>query len=96
MTSVTNSGTGNGDLGGAEPRRWVRLMRRLRGQVADGTFALGTALPSIATLAEESGYSRQTCGKVLRQMEREGLAVRIPGLGYYVTDASPDEEPARR
>jgi hypothetical protein len=89
MNSVMNGGTASADLDGGEPRRWVRLMIRLRGQIVNGTFAPGTPLPSIDTLVNEHRYSRQTCSKALRQLESDGLAARIPGLGYYVTDANP-------
>jgi GNAT superfamily N-acetyltransferase len=39
MNIVTSSGTGSDDADGVEPRRWVRLMTGLRGQVTDGTLA---------------------------------------------------------
>jgi DNA-binding GntR family transcriptional regulator len=36
-------------------------------------------------LSQELGHARQTCGKAMQLLEGEGLLIRIPGLGYYVT-----------
>jgi DNA-binding GntR family transcriptional regulator len=40
--------------------------------------------PSIEELTQEHGHERQTCAKALRLLVDEGLAYRVPGLGYYV------------
>jgi DNA-binding GntR family transcriptional regulator len=79
-----SSGVAGGDLGSADPRRWVRLAAQLRGQISDGTLAVGSPVPSINVLTEELGWGRQTCGRAMQQLEREGLLVRVPGLGYFV------------
>jgi GntR family transcriptional regulator len=91
-----NSATASRDLDGLDPRRWVHLTVGLRGQITDGTLAPGAPVPSIKTLIRDYGYSRQTCGKALRRMERDGLIRRVPGLGYYVTDSRGEEESVRR
>jgi DNA-binding GntR family transcriptional regulator len=80
-----------GDLGEADPRLYVRLAARLRGQILAGEVAPGQRVPSITVLSEELGCARQTCGKAVRLLEREGLLVFVPGLGYYartVTEAA--------
>jgi DNA-binding GntR family transcriptional regulator len=38
---------------------------------------------------------RQTCAKVLRTLEDEGLLTRIPGLGYYVARTGDAGSPAK-
>ena len=96
MSSATDDGAGSGGLDCLDPRRWVRLTMSLRGQITEGTFAPGAAMPSIKTLIQECGYSRQTCGKALGHLEREGLIARVPGLGYYVADPSRAVKPAGR
>ena len=79
------------DLGEADPRLYVRLAARLRSQILAGEVAPGQRVPSITALSQELGCARQTCGKAVRLLEREGLLTFVPGLGYYartVTEAA--------
>jgi DNA-binding GntR family transcriptional regulator len=73
------------DLGESDPRSYVRLAARLRNRILDGELAPGGAVPSITTFSRELGHARQTCGKAMQLLEQEGLLMRVPGLGYYVT-----------
>ncbi len=73
------------DLGEAGPRSYVRLAARLRNQILNGELAPHGAVPSITTFSQELGHARQTCSKAMQLLEQEGLLMRIPGLGYYVT-----------
>jgi DNA-binding GntR family transcriptional regulator len=68
-----------------DPRAYMRLAALIRDQIASGTLAPGSRLPSIAVLRREHGHSRQTVGKAMRILEDEGLIYRVPGLGYYIT-----------
>ena len=79
------------DLGEADPRLYVRLAARLRGQILAGEVAPGQRVPSITALSQELECARQQCGKAVRLLEREGLLTFVPGLGYYartVTEAA--------
>jgi DNA-binding GntR family transcriptional regulator len=67
-----------------DPRRYMRLAATLRAQIADGTLAKDSRVPSIKTLCKEHALSRQTAGRALRMLESEGLTRRVPGLGYHV------------
>ena len=71
-----------------DPRLYMQLAATLRAQIADGTFASDARMPSISVLCEEHQLSRQTAGKALRLLEREGLIHRVPGLGYHVRSDS--------
>ena len=71
----------------------MRLAAGLRRQIAEGTLAPGMPAPSITTLSQQYGHARQTCAKALRTLEDEGMATRIPGLGYYITNDA--RSPAR-
>ena len=73
------------DLGEADPRSHVRLAAHLRQQILNDDLEPGRPVPSITTLSQESGHARPTCGKTMRLLEQEGLLIRVPGLGYYVT-----------
>jgi GntR family transcriptional regulator len=70
-----------------DPRRYMQLAATLRAQIADGTFTSDARIPSISILCQEHHLSRQTAGKALRLLEREGLIRRVPGLGYHVRSA---------
>ena len=76
------------DLGEADPRLYARLAARLRRQILDGEVAPGQRVPSITALSQELGCARQTCGKAVRLLEREGLLAFVPGLGYYATTST--------
>jgi DNA-binding GntR family transcriptional regulator len=69
----------------SDPRAYVKLAAEVRNAVTGGMLKPGTAAPSIAALAEQYGHARQTCSKALGILVQEGLLVRYPGLGYYVT-----------
>ena len=73
------------NVGEDDPRSYVRLAVRIRKQVLSGEFGPGHPVPSITTLSQEFGHARPTCGKAMRLLEQEGLLIRVPGLGYYVT-----------
>ena len=63
----------------------MRLAAFVRAQIASGKVAPGSALPSITDLAAAHEMSRQTVGKGLHVLEREGVIYRVPGLGYHVS-----------
>ena len=71
--------------GEADPRPYVRLAARIRRQIANGELTPGHATPPVTVLSQESGHTRTTCGKAMQLLEREGLLIRIAGLGYYVS-----------
>jgi GntR family transcriptional regulator len=72
----------------------MQLAAVLRKAIADGTYPPGTATPSITTLTQEYGHARQTCSKALGLLVKEGLLIRYPGLGYYVTGKGSEGRPA--
>ena len=78
----------------SDPRAYIQLAATLRKAIADGTYPPGTATPSITTLTQEYGHARQTCSKALGLLVKEGLLIRYPGLGYYVTTKGSDTPPA--
>ena len=76
------------DLGEADPRPYIRMAARVRGQILAGEIALGQPVPSLTTLSREFGHARTTCGKAMRLLQQEGLLMFIPGLGYHATSAA--------
>jgi GntR family transcriptional regulator len=71
----------------------MQMAAMVRRAIADGKYPPGTATPSITTLSQEYGHARQTCSKAMGILVKEGLLIRYPGLGYYVTGRAGDPEP---
>lgn len=78
----------------SDPRAYIRLAGELRRDIASGKLQPGKPTPSITTLSQQYGHARQTCAKALRLLVDEGLLIRYPGLGYYVTGAGKPDNPA--
>ena len=68
-----------------DPRAYARIAGMLREMISSQVLLPGSPAPSITSLCREQGHARQTCGRAMRLLEREGLLRRIPGLGYFVT-----------
>ena len=88
---VASGRAGGPDLGEQDPRAYVQVAWRIRRQIEDGTLPGGRPAPSIARLAQETGYARQTCAHACQLLVGMGLLTRWPGLGYYVTAPNRDQ-----
>jgi DNA-binding LacI/PurR family transcriptional regulator len=66
----------------------------LRGRILDGRYAVGDKLPSEAELSEEHSVSAITVKRALDLLRADGLIVRRPRLGTFVTSATPTGAPA--
>jgi GntR family transcriptional regulator len=67
-----------------DPRAYMKLAALLRDQVASGELPPGERL-AMKVLCGKTGHSRQTVGKAMRVLERDGLIYRVTGLGYHVS-----------
>jgi DNA-binding GntR family transcriptional regulator len=65
-------------------RAYMRLAALIRDQIASGELALLEKV-NIGDLRRKHGHSRQTVGKAVHILEREGLIYRVAGLGYHVS-----------
>ncbi|MFE3036166.1 GntR family transcriptional regulator [Streptomyces canus] len=70
-----------GDGGG---REFQRVADELRGRMTDGTYPMGSFLPSQRDLAEEFGVSRDTVSRVMRELVNEGWVETRQGSGSRV------------
>lgn len=61
----------------------------LRGRILEGRYAVGDKLPSEAELSEEYSVSSITVKRALDLLRTDGLIVRRPRLGTFVTSATP-------
>lgn len=69
----------------ADPRAYMRLYSQVRARISDGTLSPGDRL-LIGALSDEFDVSRDTVQKALGLLERDGLAERWAGLGWYVAE----------
>lgn len=70
----------------------VKVYDRIYEQIQNGTYPVGSQLPSEPALAEQMGVSRMTLRKALALFIEEGMIKNIPGVGHFIT--SPDSERA--
>ena len=66
---------------------YKQVLQSLRSRIVDGTFAIGTTLPTEAELVAEFGVSRHTVREALRQLRTDGLLESKQGSGTTVTGA---------
>ncbi|MFF9819671.1 FadR/GntR family transcriptional regulator [Streptomyces sp. NPDC014006] len=66
--------------------------QRLRAQIADGTWPVGSKLPGETTLAKDLGVGRSTVREALRALAGAGLVRPRHGAGVFVTATEPAED----
>ncbi len=63
---------------------YAALAQNLLEGIGNGTYPVGTLLPTELMLSEQHGVSRQTVREALRQLTTQGLLLRQPGIGTRV------------
>ncbi|WP_416975809.1 GntR family transcriptional regulator [Streptomyces sp. 4F14] len=58
----------------------------LRGRIEDGTYPVGTALPSMKTLAADLSALRWSVQEAVHRLAGQGLVLPVPSYGTVVTD----------
>lgn len=71
-----------------DPRIYLRIAGELRTRIEAGEFDSDGKIPSVRTLMQEYGVAYDTAQHAVHTLETEGLVVRYPGRGYYVTGRS--------
>jgi DNA-binding GntR family transcriptional regulator len=64
--------------------RYIRLARLLRGRIEDGTYPLGSLLPSATRLAELHTVSKSTARHALEVLVKSGHARHIESKPHQV------------
>ncbi len=67
--------------------RYLEIGQELRERIRVGDLAAGQRLGGERQLAREFGVSPVTMSRALAELAREGVVVRIPGAGTFVSDA---------
>lgn len=71
---------------------WVSIANALKGDIAEGRYAMGDKLPTEAQLSASYGVNRHTVRRALAQLAQEGLVHTRRGSGAYVA-AEPTDYP---
>lgn len=70
--------------GGASPR-YIALARTLRSEIENGTYPVGSKLPTEMELCKQFGASRHTVRAAVERLVRLELITRTPRVGTVVT-----------
>lgn len=65
---------------------YVQVYEKLYQMVTDGTFPVGSRLPSEPKLAQSLGVSRMTLRQALGLLHDDGLIKKVQGSGTFVTN----------
>jgi GntR family transcriptional repressor for pyruvate dehydrogenase complex len=80
-------------LGAISPSPLVdQAVRRLREQISEGVWPVGTKLPGETTLAEQLGVGRSTVREALRALTGAGLLRPRQGVGVFVIATEPAQD----
>ena len=69
--------------------RYAEILKALQNEIALGEHAVGTLLPSEASLCKRFGVSRFTVREALRRLQEDGLVSRVQGAGSRVLRDTP-------
>lgn len=67
---------------------YLQLKEQLYANIRSGLYAHGQKIPTETQLAEIYKISRITVRKALKELENEGLVVRLKGKGTFISDHS--------
>lgn len=70
---------------GGERWEYLQLADILRSRITDGTYEPGVKIPPLLDLQAEFSLSSMTVRRAVGVLVDEGLLVRVPGRGTFVT-----------
>jgi DNA-binding GntR family transcriptional regulator len=79
--------------GGTRRPRYQELADELRAKIADGTYPVGSALPSTSQLMSAYGVSVTVVRAAIKTLQAEGVAEGQPGKAVYVQREPTPAEP---
>jgi DNA-binding transcriptional regulator YhcF (GntR family) len=68
---------------------YKQVVFEVKKQLLLGTLDPGTLFPSVRTLSKSMKISKVTAGRVIRQLESEGLLTVLPGVGTVLSSRKP-------
>lgn len=75
---------------------WRQVAAVITDRIADGSYPVGSRVPSVVELSTEFGIAASTAQKALTHLKAEGLIRAEVGLGSFVAERSerPSDEGA--
>jgi GntR family transcriptional regulator, histidine utilization repressor len=70
-----------------------RVKNHILQNIDSGRWAAAARVPSENEIVKEFGVSRMTANRALRELQGEGVLVRIAGVGSFVADRQPHSHP---
>ncbi len=68
---------------------YARVKNRISDAIGSGEWSPGDRVPSESELVRETGVSRMTVNRALRELSADGLLVRVQGVGTFVAERKP-------
>lgn len=68
---------------------YARVKNRISDAIGRGEWSPGDRVPSESELVRETGVSRMTVNRALRELTADGLLVRVQGVGTFVAERKP-------
>lgn len=72
-----------------DPRSYLHIHSVLARRIRGGEYPAGAKLPTETELTEEFGCGPETAARVLRALQRDGLARKVLRKGYF--SSGPDD-----
>ena len=87
----------NPEASSARPARRPRslavdLVETLHSRIKDGTYAVGTRMPTEAEIMSEHGVSRTVVREAISRLQQARLVVTQHGIGSFVSESLPEEQ----
>ena len=68
----------------------VQLVSTLQARIKDGTYVVGTRMPTEAEIMVEHGVSRTVVREAISRLQQAQLVVTQHGIGSFVSESPPD------
>ena len=72
---------------------YLQVKRHILDNVGSGKWAASARVPSENDIVKSFGVSRMTANRALRELQDEGVLVRVAGVGTFVAAAQAHSHP---
>jgi len=72
---------------------YLQVKNHIRSNIDSGKWTTSSRVPSENEIVKEFGVSRMTANRALRELQDEGVLVRIAGVGSFVANRQPHTHP---
>jgi len=72
---------------------YLQVKNHILKNIASGAWATSSRIPSENEIVRDFGVSRMTANRALRELQKEGVVVRVAGVGSFVASRQPQGHP---